>query len=404
MRPPTRLKLAAALACMLAVPGPASAQVGAPATRQAAIEQAQAEKAKNLRPYEPDKGERLLDRIDAALTGAQRGWHPFFGSAYNGGGFAFGAGYAHHVSPYSSIDVRGSYTVRGYKRAEVEFASPRLFNRRADLSIIAGWREATQVGFYGLGIETAKDNRRNYGFEEVHAGALLTFKPTRRLWLLRGGLEVARWSQEPGSGAVPSIETAYTPATLPGLGAEPTYVHAQGTVGFDWRTSPGYSRRGGFYGVTVHDYADRDKTLGFHQVDYEVIQHIPILREAWTLSLHGLARTAFDKDDQQLPFFMLPSLGGGSTLRGFSSWRFRDRNSLLLQAEWRIMVNRFIDTAVFYDAGKVTASKADLDFKGLEHDYGFGVRFHGPAATALRVEVARSAEGTALVFAAGPSF
>ena len=52
---------------------------------------------------------------------------------------------------------------------------------------------------------------------------------------------------------------------------------------------------------------------------------------------------------------MLPSVGGGSTLRGFTSRRFRDRNSLLLQAEWRIMVNRFIDTAVFYDAGKVAA-------------------------------------------------
>lgn len=32
---------------------------------------------------------------------------------------------------------------------------------------------------------------------------------------------------------------------------------------------------------------------------------------------------------------MLPSVGGGSSLRGFASWRFRDRNSLLLQAEWR---------------------------------------------------------------------
>jgi outer membrane protein assembly factor BamA len=181
-------------------------------------------------------------------------------------------------------------------------------------------------------------------------------------------------------------------------------VHAQGTAGFDWRTSPGYSRRGGFYGVTVHDYADRDKAFGFRQVDYEFVQHVPILREAWTISLHGLARTAFDKDNQQIPFFMLPSLGGGSTLRGYSSWRFRDRNSLLLQAEWRVMVNRFLDTAVFYDAGKVTASKADLDVKGLKHDFGFGVRFHGPLATALRVEIARSSEGTALVFAAGPAF
>jgi hypothetical protein len=41
----------------------------------------------------------------------------------------------------------------------------------------------------------------------------------------------------------------------------------------------------------------------------------------------------------------------------------------------------------------------------LKRSYGLGVRFHAPAATILRVEVARtSTDGTALVFAFGPSF
>ena len=110
------------------------------------------------------------------------------------------------------------------------------------------------------------------------------------------------------------------------------------------------------------------------------------------LSFRGRVQTAFDKDGQQIPFFMLPALGGGSTLRGYSSWRFRDQNSLLLQAEWRIMVNRYLDLAFFYDAGKVTARTSDLDFDGLKDDFGFGLRFHGPFATPLRVELARSRE------------
>ena len=79
-------------------------------------------------------------------------WHPFFESAYSGGGFTLGAGYAHHVSPYNLLDVRGSYTLSGYKRAEAEFIAPRLFHRRGALSLLGGWREATQVGFYGIGI------------------------------------------------------------------------------------------------------------------------------------------------------------------------------------------------------------------------------------------------------------
>ena len=163
-------------------------------------------------------------------------------------------------------------------------------------------------------------------------------------------------------------------------------------------------RRGGFYGVTAHDYTDTEARFGFRRVDYEAIQHIPILRESWVISLRGLASTTWQKDGQQIPFFALPSLGGGSNLRGFQSWRYRDQNSLLLQAEWRVMVNRFLDTAFFYDAGKVVARKEDLDFNGLRNDYGFGARFHTPFATALRIDIAHSREGTRLVFATSSAF
>ncbi len=211
--------------------------------------------------------------------------------------------------------------------------------------------------------------------------------------MVRGGFEVSQWQQTPGAGSVPSVETIYTPATLPGLGAEPTYLHSQGTVGIDSRPSPGYARRGGFYGVTFHDFADPDHAFGFKQVDYEAIQHIPLKREAWVLSFRGLVETTYFKTDQQIPFFMLPSIGGGSDLRGFSSWRFRDRNSLLLQAEWRIIVNRFIDMAVFYDAGKVTAHRSDLNLDGLKMDGGLGFRFHGPLATPIRIDFAKGNEG-----------
>src|SRR5690349_24975666 len=77
---------------------PASARAQEPATREGVIEQAQAEKAKALQPYEPGKAERVIGRIDQALAAERRRWHPFFDSAYNGGGFAYGAGYAHYVS------------------------------------------------------------------------------------------------------------------------------------------------------------------------------------------------------------------------------------------------------------------------------------------------------------------
>jgi len=110
-------------------------------------------------------------------------------------------------------------------------------------------------------------------------------------------------------------------------------------------------------------------------------------------------------DDDEVPYFLLPSLGSGSTLRAYPSWRFRDRHSLLMSGEWRWIVNRtFLDMALFYDTGKVTARREDLNFKDLNQDFGIGIRFHGPASTPPRVDVAHGSEGINVVFSGGAAF
>jgi hypothetical protein len=374
-------------------------------TREAEIARAKAEKVGALQPYEPSKAEQLIERAEDMLLSGRLHWHPFFDSAYSGGGFTVGAGYRRYVSSYNTLDVRGSITPSGYKRVEAEFLAPRLFRRRGVLSVIGGWREATQVGFYGTGTaSTTQDDRANYSFTQPYVTGRLEVRPTRKWLVLGGGLEYSQWDQGTGSGSAPSVEEIYTPATLPGLGASPTYLHAQGFAAFDTRPAAGYARRGGVYGVAVHDYVDRDGDFGFRQVDYDAVQHIPILRDAWVLSLHARVETTYVSDDEQVPFFMLPSLGGGSTLRGFASWRFRDRHSLLLQGEWRVLANRFLDMALFYDAGKVMDDRNDISLKGLKSDVGVGFRFHGPMTTPLRIELARGNEGLSLVFSSKAPF
>ena len=124
------------------------------------------------------------------------------------------------------------------------------------------------------------------------------------------------------------------------------------------------------------------------------MQHIPILRENWVISLHGLLQTTLD-DDDAVPYFLLPSLGSGSTLRGYSSWRFRDRHSLLMSGELRWIPNRLgLDMAIFYDTGKVTQPSGTTSVcKGLKSDVGIGIRFHSPLATPLRIELAQGQRG-----------
>jgi len=190
----------------------------------------------------------------------------------------------------------------------------------------------------------------------------------------------------------------------PGAGANPDYVHTAATAAVDWRPAADYARRGGLYQVARHHYADRGNTYSFDRLDAEIVQHVPILRENWVASFHARLESTLG-DDSQVPYFLLPALGSGSTLRGYSSWRFRDRHSMLVSGEWRWIASRLaLDLALFYDAGMVASAVDAIALRSFVSDYGIGARFHGPVRTPLRVELAKGREGARVVFAASAAF
>ncbi|MEO7271705.1 MAG: hypothetical protein ABI211_06825 [Vicinamibacterales bacterium] len=391
----------AALAMVLLI-GPA-AVVSAQESREAAIATAQAEKAKTLTPYVPSKAETRVKKLEGVLFSAPRGLYPYFGSVYSGGGLALGAGFRQYYGDNTHWDLKGLYSIKSYKLIEFTTDAWDLASGRINLHARAGYRDATQVAYHGLGPDSSRD-RANYRMKQAAVGGGLGARPVGYT-VFGASATYEDYTLESGSGSrQPSIEEVFTPATAPGLGASPTYIHTSASGGLDWRPSPGYARRGGLYEVTYHNYADRKDTYSFDRVDGEIVQHVPLLRENWVLSLHGLVQTTLG-DDDLVPHFLLPSLGGGSTLRGYGSWRFRDRHSILTSGEFRWIPSRLaLDLAVFYDAGKVASRREDLSLRHLRHDIGLGIRLHTPAATPLRIEFARGNEGLRLVFAGGAAF
>jgi outer membrane protein assembly factor BamA len=184
---------------------------------------------------------------------------------------------------------------------------------------------------------------------------------------------------------------------------DPTYAQAQAFVEVDTRTSPGYTATGGFYRVGLTDYRQTGSgPYTFQRVDAEAQQYIPLLRESWVIALRGLVSTNAVADGHDVPFFLLPDLGA-RTLRGYAPWRFRDRNRVLLSGEYRWAAGPFVDMALFMDAGTVASRFSRLDLNRLVTTKGIGVSFHTPDATVLRIEAARSAEGTGLLFSFSPS-
>jgi hypothetical protein len=321
---------------------------------------------------------------------------------YSGGGFTLGGGYRQFYGDRTHWDLKGLYSLKNYKLIELSTDSWGHATGRLDLHGRVGWRDATQVAFYGLGIDSPQD-RSNYRMKQAYVGGDLLFRPGGYV-VLGAGAAYEDYTLEEGTGTDPSIEEVFTPETAPGLGESPSYLRTHASAGIDWRPSAGYARRGGLYQVTYYNYADVDDVFSFDRVDGEIVQHLPILRENWVISLHGLVQTTLS-DSDLVPYFLLPSLGSGSTLRAYPSWRFRDRHSLLLTGEFRWIPNRLgVDMALFYDVGKVTSRWEDLSLSGLKSDVGIGIRFHTPFATPLRVEVAKGREGWHLVFAGSPAF
>ncbi len=394
--------IAVIVGALSALPGYAQAPADAADTRAATIVAQQTAKATRLAPYEPGAIEALVKEVSEHLTASEVKWHPYYDTAYNGAGFTLGAGYVFHPGDFDTLDMSAAMSFTKSKRAEVEYRLPGILGRRGVLTVLGGWREGLGESFFGIGPATSATGRTAFDFRQSAVSSTIDLRPNRRAVVLMGGVELQHYEQRPVTGS--DFEQSYTPETLPGFGATTDYVQVHGTAAIDWRPAEDYARRGGYYGVTARRYDDTSGPFSFRRVDYEVVQHVPVLRDAWVLSLRGRVETTYTSEGDTVPFFILPTLGSGSTLRGFASMRFRDRNSLLLSAEWRVLVNGFVDVALFYDAGKVAERRADLDFKQLNKDYGVGFRVHTFAATPIRVDFARSTEGFQVAFAASAVF
>lgn len=399
MTPPHPWRVVAWLLAVLALwPQPATAQE----SRAQVIADAQAEKATQLAPRRPNAAERAVLWVERELILAPSGFYPLFGSVYNGGGFAAGAGYRHHFGDATHVDAKGLYSVRHYSLAEVSTSSSGHADGRLDVRARVGRRDATQVPFHGLGLDSPRQ-RATFALTETYGGADVTIRPAPVL-VFGAGLGYEDYAVGAGHGRRPSVDQLFSPAAVPGLDADTGFVHVAASAGVDWRPARGYARRGGLYETRYHRYVDRGDVYGFSRLDAEVVQHLPLLRQTWVLSLRGLAQTTLD-DDDRVPFFLLPTLGSGDTLRAYAPWRFRDRHLVLMSAEFRWTPNRnALDMALFYDAGAVAADRRGLARDRLKRDVGVGVRFHGPATTPLRIDLAHGSEGLRLVFAGSTAF
>jgi hypothetical protein len=378
----------------------AAAPAAAQESRADEIARMQAEKSKQLKPNTASGMEKTLDWLEGYFTDPNTVYLTF-GGLYPSGGFAPGVA-VRRAFGHARLNFGGAYSMRNYKLAHASLNFPELAGDKLEIGTRVRWTDATQVPFYGVGNESVKDDRVSYGLRALEAGATLAIKPVR--WFrIGGGFAARRIEDREGVGKHPSIETF--PISPPGLVFDETrYTQATAFTAIDWRESAGYTRRGGLYSVGWNDFMDADDRFGFRRVDIDLQQFVPLLKEHWVLAFRGLVQTTDVEAGQVVPYYLLPSLGGADRHRGYSDFRFLDRNMLLVSGEYRWLPSRVIDMALFVDAGKVTADRSDLDFDGLKTAYGIGFRIHGPTFTPLRIDVAHGKEGVRVHLTGGLAF
>jgi hypothetical protein len=388
------MKTIAILIAMTLVASMAAAQT----TRADTIAEQQAEKAKALGAEGPTKAELVIRRVllSPLLNGGE-GLYPWFGSVYSGTGVGIGAGFLKrleqgaYVTMQTGVSLNNSMVLRG------QFAAPELWRGMLQVDANGQWLDARGVSFYGLGQDSDRSYRERFDFAPKDIGGNITIKPRRHVFM-SGGYTFMNFDS-----------TRDTPrfrgADAPGLDEELNFHVSRATLAYDWRPAPAYSTRGGLYRASFERNSEtKGLPYSFDLQEYEIVQQVPLVREQFVFAVRGLMTLTRPFDGDEVPVMLAPYLGSTQTLRGYPNRRFTDRNRVLLTGEYRWRPSRYLDMALFIDAGQVARDRHDFDVDKFATAWGIGARFHGPTFNALRVEIARGREGIRLIFAGSQPF
>jgi hypothetical protein len=256
-----------------------------------------------------------------------------------------------------------------------------------------------QEDFFGLGIDSNKDLKTSYALKQSVFHVRGGNNPGDMFQLVgRVAYETPR--QRPGEDTrIPSIEDVYTPSQAPGLFQDTDFLRTGATFTIDLSDFPLGPRSGGQYIFDVEKFSDRNlNRFSFSQWTVDLRQFVPIVQGARSIAVRLYATGVSPDAGNEVPYYYMPTLGGAYMVRGLANYRFRDRNVVFTNVEYRYQLNAFMTGVAFFDAGTVAPTVSALTSNNLKWDYGFGVRFGFLGATTVRTELSFGAEGPRIVF------
>ncbi len=173
-------------------------------------------------------------------------------------------------------------------------------------------------------------------------------------------------------------------------------------LNWDSRDNIYYSRRGSYHQVSATFYR---RALGS---DYHFTKYLFDLRTYFSVSTkHTIALQGYlSSSSGDVPFQLLSFLGGQQIMRGYYAGRYRDKNMVVLQMEYRIQLFGRFGVVGFAGFGNVADRLNRLDFAKAKHSVGLGLRytFNRDEKINLRLDVGFTGEGRGFYISATEAF
>lgn len=323
-----------------------------------------------------------------------------------GGGLVFF--YDDFLSPGMDLEIKTDLTATSQHEVELSLEKPRWMNDRFYTNLLVQYEYDPDRAFYGIGFDSDKDGRTNFSLRtvntEVDFGANLT--PTVHVSSHLGYL----WADN-GSGkdtAYPSVEETFEESQIPAFDETLSFLVPQFSLAHDNAVPAGRPHSGGREEFAVALYRElTDKKFRLIHYELQVTRYLHLF-----LGRSFAARVRVEMNSSmgggyEVPFFMRNQLGGGETLRGYSTGRFCDKDLALATLEYRFPVWRHpspaetyqIDGRIFVDMGRVFNDIFDeFTFKDVKPCGGFGLRFASEEDFVFRLEIAKSSEQLSVMF------
>jgi hypothetical protein len=354
-------------------------------------------KAREVRPHQRSKVERALFKLEDDLLlervlDPPRGIYLRVGSMGEGSGFALGPAYRYNTAGFD-FKASAAASTKTYFRADASLRFPgtigqdAYFKSNGPYIELQGRRRVfPQEDFFGLGPGSQLSNRSDFALRDTLGGVTGGYDRGR----FHTGVGVGYLDVAIGDGTdarMPSSTEIFAANEMPGVTDRGGFVVIEPFVEYASIDPVIDDHSGGRYRLSVSEYQDRrHDRYSFHRWDADLRQYLTFVKDTRMIAVRALATSTFADAGNEVPFYLQPTLGGGRTLRGYHTFRFRDTTALLFQGEYRWRINHFVQGALFYDTGAVGSGLDDLG--GFERSYGLGLRAGGRTGSAFRVEMA----------------